>query len=311
METLLEKKDQIQMLDGILHWLNANIEKFQIPIEAAPSTCGPEEITADIKRKAFSELGLAIRLAQRSPFLQQHPEMKKLQKSWVDIIDSQDFFFDTRRRLQLYPHRVVAYSVLRSLGIENDAAKSDLQAVLDRGFMENAERNAWEKLDMKYYIKACGLNHKFPSDEYLLKYSSLTNLPNLAYVQNLDLYGLTHLLFHFADFGDIDMKQFLQQDYQHIQDYTDLSLSMSVVKQDWDLTAELLINQYCLQKTFSEFDRHAAATLLKAQQTSGFIPGREWVIAQKTETEPASHIFEDVYHPTIVSLILLDCELMN
>lgn len=299
------------MLDGILHWLNANIEKFQIPVEAAPSNCGPEEITADIKRKAFSELGLAIRLAQRSPFLKQHPAMKKLQKSWVDIIDSQNFFFDTRRRLQLYPHRVVAYSVLRSLGIENDAAKSDLQAVLDRGFMENAERNAWEKLDMKYYINACDLNHKFPSDEYLLKYSSLTNLPNLAYVQNLDLYGLTHLLFHFADFGEIGMKQFLKQDYQHVQDYTDLSLSMSVVKQDWDLTAELLINQYCLQKTFSGFDRHAAAILLKAQQPSGFIPGREWVIAQKTETEPASHIFEDVYHPTIVSLILLDCELMN
>lgn len=313
MNRLFDNTDKINMLDGISGWLISNISSFQTPIEDTIKDITPENVKADISRKAFIELGLALRLAQRSPFLKEHPQIKELKEAWISILDSQNFFFDTRRRIQLYPHRAVAYSVLKSFGINKEDVFEDLQNVLERNYVDCIERSAWDKLDMKYYIEACGLKHNFPSNNELLLNSSLLNLPNLSYVQNIDLYGLTHLLFHFSDFGVINMKQFLGSNYQSIQDYVNVTMSMSLIKQDWDLTAELLINQYCLNKQFSAMDKEAAKTLYKTQQSSGFIPGRDWVNERKKmiPDQDNTPIFNDVYHPTIVSLILLDCDFID
>jgi hypothetical protein len=313
MNKLLNSNDRFNMLEGILDWLSANLDSFQTPVEDDIVGVVAENIKADISRKAFIELGLALRLAQRSSFLRTHPKVEKLREAWISIVESQNFFFDCRRRIQLYPHRVVAFSVLKSFGIYEKDVFDDLQVVLNRGYLDRIERSSWDKLDMKYYIEACDLKHGFPDNSKLLSDSSLLNLPQLSYVQNVDLYALTHLLFHFSDFGSVDMKRFLGNEYQNIQDYVNLTMSMSIIKQDWDLTAELLINQFCLQKQFTDVDRDTASILCKSQQSSGFIPGRDWV-KQRNESKSNQHhtpAFNDVYHPTIVCLILLDCEFIN
>lgn len=313
MNKLFNNSDRDNMLEGVLDWLDSNIDKFQTPVEDSIVDIAPENIKADLSRKALIELGLALRLAQRSPILRKHPKIEKLKEAWISIVYSQNFFFDSRRRIQLFPHRVVACSVLKSFGSNEPEVSNDLQTVLDRGYMDRIERSAWDKLDMKYYIEACDLKHSFSNNNDLLLHSSLINLPKLSYIQNLDLYGLTHLLFHFSDFGTIDMKQFLGVYYKDIQKYVDLSTSLSIIKQDWDLTAELLINQFCLRKHFTEIDRDIASTLFKSQQSSGFIPGRDWVKQRQDgkSLQENTPIFDDVYHPTIVTLILLDCEFIN
>jgi hypothetical protein len=311
MNKLLSTRNQTDMLEGILYWLSANISEFDPASDNNLSNATPEAIKPDLTRKAIVELGLALRLAQRSPLLKKNPEIEKLKKLWVAILDSQNIFFDIGRRLQLYPHSVVAYAVLKSFGINRDDLWEDLQIVLDRGYVDRVERSAWDKLDMKYYIEAAGLNHNFSSDEELYKECSLRRLPKLPFAQTHDLYGLTHLLFHFSDFGLIDLRNLMKDDYQIVQHYVDLSQSVCLIKQDWDLTAELLINQYCLNKRFTDVDRNAAHTLFKAQQPGGFIPGRAWV-KEKNEkgiTADQPYSFGDVYHPTLVSMILLDCEL--
>ncbi|WP_271782270.1 DUF6895 family protein [Aquimarina algiphila] len=296
-------------LEALLDWIINNIKDFQTPIEFEVSSDSPEKITPGIKRKAFIELGLAIRLAQRKPQLKKHPKLRKLVKLWIENIENSSFFFDIKRRIQLFPHRVVSYSVLASLGIQNKKVFNELQSLLDRGYLDSVERSAWDKLDMKYYIEAAGLKHRFSNNENLLLESSLNNLPPIAYVQNYDLYGITHLLFHFSNFGVVNMKTFLGNSYDKIQNYIDLAISLSMVRQDWDLNAELLINQYCLNKTFSSFDKMAAKELMMVQQPTGFIPGREWIRNKHQENRcPKSYTFEDVYHPTIVCLILLICE---
>jgi hypothetical protein len=313
MDKIFKNNHRSDMLEGILDWLYLNIDQFQTPFEENVFGVTPEHIKADLSRKAFIELGLALRLAQRSFFLKRHPKIEKLKEAWMSIIDSQNFFFDTRRRIQLYPHRVVAFAVLKSFGINKKNVLEDLQTVLNRGYLDRVERSSWDKLDMKYYIEACEMKHDFPNNYELLLNSSLLNLPQLSYLNNMDLYGLTHLLFHFSDFGLVDMKHFLGINYPKIQDYVNLSMVMSLIKQDWDLTAELLISQYCLQKQFTDTDRNAGYTLYKTQQSSGFIPGREWV-KQKQENKSFQDnkpLFDDVYHPTIVSLILLNCEFIN
>jgi hypothetical protein len=298
------------MLDGILFWLSRNINKFETPLETKVKSKTPESISPDLSRKAFCELGLVLRLAQRSPILRESSEIKKIKFQWLAILEKQDFFFDTRRRIQLFPHRVIAFAVMKSFGIVNNKVFENLQTVMQRGYMDSVERSAWEKLDMKYYIEAAGLVNCFPSYTQLYQQSSLRQLPLLSYAQNMDLYGLTHLIFHFSDFGQINIKSFMGDDFQGIQNYVDLSLAFCLIKQDWDLVAELLINQHCLGKKFTNIDVEAANIFRGIQQTSGFIPGRDWVNNQHKNnySNKEEHDFADVYHPTLLGFFLLVCE---
>lgn len=313
MESLLTKPQRDDMLDGVLHWLNSSISGFSTPDETSLCDKSPEQIAPDLSRKAYTELGLALRLVQRCSTLAAYPEVQRLKEAWLDNLKQRNFFFDTRRRIQLFPHQTIACAVLKSFGEETEPIKQELQAVMDRNYMDRVERSAWEKLDMKYYTEAAGLNGVFP--DYVKLYDScmLRKLPSLSYIQKFDLYGLTHLLFHFSDFGNLDMRVFFGSDYEDIQAYVDSSLALSLVQQDWDLLAELLISQYCMNKSFNELDRRSARALKNIQQTDGFIPGREWVknYQENPDFNHNDHDFKDVYHPTILGLFLLTLEMQN
>ncbi len=310
MNTLYSNATRTDMLEGILSWLVNNITHFTPPKEDQQATQNPELISPDLSRKAHAELGLALRLAQRSKPLRQHPLLQRLKNMWTAVLDQQNFFFDIRRRLQLFPHRTIAAATLKSFGMENKQVRDELQTVLQQKYMDRVERSAWDKLDMKYYTEAAGLRNEFPSDQNLYAASTLHQLPSLAYVQNHDLYGITHLLFHFTDFGRHDLQTLAGSAKQDIQAYVDLALALCDLTDDYDLMAELLINQHCLNKPFNAIDRQIADNLQRTQQTAGFIPGRNWVSEQQTQPKqnPNDHQFEDVYHPTILGLILICCE---
>ena len=106
------------------------------------------------------------------------------------------------------------------------------------------------------------------------------------------------------------MKQISGEKYSQIQEYIDATLCLCLVEQDWDLVQELLINQYCMRKTFTPLDIYSANAVKDIQQSEGFIPGREWVknYHNNTNSSDETHSFKDVYHPTILTLFLLALE---
>ncbi len=313
MNTLLNNEDQQIMLDGILNWLNLNMLHFCTPNEKQYVGIHPEEIEPDITRKAFTELGLAIRFAQNSKKVSNHTVFKEIKDKWIKNIKDSSFFFDTKRRLRLFPHRTLAYATLRSLGIDNEEVRYDLETVMSRNYMDRVERSAWDKLDMKYYTEIAQLPNEYPSYKRLFHDSILENLPSHSYAQNLDFYGLTHLIFHLSDFSKNDMRLITGEKFDHIQEYIDATLSLCLIEQDWDLVQELLINQYCMRKTFTELDVFSAKAIKDIQQPEGFIPGRNWVKSQHKDdySSKEQHSFNDVYHPTILGLFLLILELKD
>ena len=313
MNALLNMKDQQIMLDGILNWLHTNMSHFCTPDEKQYVGIHPEEIEPDITRKAFTELGLAIRFAQKSKKVRNHPIFIEIKDKWIKNIKDSSFFFDTKRRLRLFPHRTLAYATLKSLGINNEEVKYDLETVMSRNYMDRVERSAWDKLDMKYYTEIAQLPNEYPSYQRLFHDSILENLPSHSYAQNLDFYGLTHLVFHLSNFSENDMKLITKEKFDQIQEYIDATLSLCLIEQDWDLVQELLINQYCMRKTFTELDIFSANAIKDIQQPQGFIPGRHWVKNQHKEdySSKEQHSFKDVYHPTILGLFLLILELKD
>jgi hypothetical protein len=311
MKHLLGSGEREVLLTGILSWLRINIDFFEPPQEDDILDVAPEEIRPDKRRKAFGELGAALRLTMRVPNLARNPEIRWLINAWVNLANRRQIFFDIRRRVHLFPQCAVAYAVLKALGRSAEEVGRSLQTVLNRGFIDRVEISAWNKLDMKYYLDLAGLQHGFADDVTLLNESTLTSLPNLPYATNYDLYGLTHLLFHFSDFGLKDVRPLLGRHFDHICRYTGLALSMCLSRQDWDLTAELLMNRLCLGVSDNPLDREAAHALCEYQQSTGFLPGRAWMqgtIDGEGAEDRDEQEFFDVYHPTLLGLFFICCD---
>lgn len=311
MKGLIDEACREQLLKGTLSWIHSNLNYFCPPQENELLEIAPEAIKPDKTRKAYCELGIALFLTSRIPELSANPEIRWLKNEWMEMANKRQFFFDIRRRSSLLPHRIVASVAFHSFGYPLMDVRESLQAVLDRGFIERAEVSAWSKLDLKYYMDLANLRHSYASDETLLNESSLTGLANLPYATAHDLYGLTHLIFHFSDFGKRDMHSFMGGYFHPVLEYTELALSMSLSMQDWDLAIELLITRICLGVENDLLDQEAVRVLCEYQQSAGFMPGRAWMRGYFDDNERQAcqeEEFFDVYHPTLLVLFLLCCD---
>jgi len=298
-----------RFLAGILKWLMVNISMFEPPQEDDVEADAPEVVLPDRSRKAFGELGAALRLAHRVPALAKRPEIEALRIAWLDMAARRNIFFDAARRIHLFPHRAVALSVIKELDRPAADIVDVLQEVLDRRWIDRTERSAWHKLDLKYYFDAAGLRHVFPDNSELFEKSSLATLPALPYATRSDLYGVTHLVFHLGDFGRCDLQKMGgRQRWLSLIDYVRGALAMCLHDRDFDLVAELMINRICLGRTPDALDFEATEALCESQDSSGFLPDLAWLagipahgdLIQQEEAK-----FFAVYHPTVVGLFLV------
>lgn len=301
-----------RLLDGILGWLTANIHAFDPPQEDMVADLAPEQIMPGAARKAYGELGLALRLAHRVPELSRRPEIGRLTEAWLDMAYRRIIYFDARRRVHLVPLMAVALAVHESLGQPNDSARRALQTVLDRGFLDRTERSAWTQIDVAYYLDAVGLRHGFPDPETLYRRSSLLALPALPHALRIDLYAATHLIFHLTDFGARDLPGATGKEIGRIRDYVSLAIATCLAERDWDLVGEFLAARSCLGEQGGALGDFAIAALLEGQQPSGFIPDLSWLAGLPAKTDAAEAAmaeFRAVYHPTLVTLIMLACDM--
>lgn len=304
-------EERARFLTGALSWLTANVNFFDPPQEDAIFDVAPEHILPGRNRKAFGELGLALRLAHRAPELRARREVRMLTEAWLAMARQRKIFFDARRRVHLVPLMAVALAVLTMLDAAPSAARQALQTVLDRQFLDRTERSAWSQVDIEYYLDAVGLRHAFPEAITLFRRSSLLSPPALLHAQRMDLYATTHLIFHLSDFGARNMCGATQSQLAEIKGYVALALATCLAERDFDLVGEFLLARICLGDDPDALSHFASATLLQAQP-NGFIPDSSWLTGLKeaeSAQERATEEFFAVYHPTLVALIMLACDM--
>ncbi|WP_211461715.1 DUF6895 family protein [Collimonas silvisoli] len=291
---------------GVLRWLETNIEQFRPPHQHAIETVAPESIVPGPIRKAFGELGAALRIVIRTPALRDRPEVRALVAKWLSMADEQGVFVDVEGRTGLFATHValsVAMGDLRPPACTK--LRERLQQVLSRGYVDRIERNAWQKLDLRYYFDAAGLAHRLPTAPVLLRASSLAMRPELPYVRDIDLYAVTHILFDLCDFGSSDPSPLLGKLRPDVEEYVQLALSMCIAEQNWDLSAELLMCRLYLGFD-GELERWAMNRICAVQHESGYVPAS--TAAQDKPDARAPGDFLEAYHPTVVSLFLLAAE---
>jgi len=297
------------LLAGVLSWLVCHMESFDLPQEDALSEGDPAELSPGVQRKAFAELGVALLIANRAPSIQATTDFKVLRRFWLDTAKTRRIFFDARRRIRLIPLMSVALVVFGGLDKEQIEAKRSLQNVLDRGFFDRVERAAHPVIDLKFYLDAAGLHHSFPDDEIILAHSSIFSPPSMPYAQRMDLYAITHLIFHLSDFCLKDIRRLIGSHLADLREYLSIAMMTMYAERDLDLVGEFLISRICLRQASDEIDRECVAIICDQQQSSGFIPACSWQRLRLGDEHQKVPEFRDVYHSTLVALILIACDL--
>lgn len=298
------------MLGGVLTWLCNNIDSFLPPREDAAGA-SPEHIRAQASHKAFSELGLVLRIAVEVPWIAARADFRRLVRDWIGMVTRQNVFFDIRRRTALLPYRVALYAAMKAFGAAPASVHAALQATLDRGFVCAIERSPASTLDLAYHLEAAGLTHALPDTAALIATSSLLSLAPLPYVRNIDLYSVTHMLFDLSDFCARDPRAQLGPAAAGLRAYLNLATAMCLAERNWDLAAELVMCRVALGDVSDALNHEATDAICEAQLASGCIPDAAWLDALASGTGPDSapqREFDAVYHPTIVCLFMVACE---
>jgi hypothetical protein len=301
--TLFSNPSRDRFLEALLGWIEANAERFRPPREDLIDL-PPNDVVRCDTRKAFSELGAALRIAGRVPALRERADFRRLAERWVSMLEAQNVFHDVENRLGLFAHCVALFISWDALKPPAPSAiRRRLQRVLDRAYVDRVERSGWNNLDLHYYFDQAALDHDLPPATQLLRVSSLIQRPQLHYVRDIDLYALTHVVFHIADFGRIDPRPILGGQLAEVRTYLAGALALCLAERNWDLAAELVMCRIFLGSV-SELDRFAVAQIVAAQDESGFVPPSATAIDPKKRTTSET-LFDAANHSSIVSLFLI------
>ncbi|MEX2497704.1 MAG: hypothetical protein WD397_02365 [Wenzhouxiangellaceae bacterium] len=294
------------LADIALKWLARNASCFEPPLETDQVAFDPESVQPCSSRKAFGELGLALAIRAKSDPKRHHSsksveEESALKTRWLAWAEKKQIFFDLERRIHLFPLTLVNAWSLRQFGALPPDIPLRAQTLFDLGFIEHSETSLWAKVDLAHYADGLGLKHKFPAPEKVISQSSLPDPPSLVHMTRFDAYGLTHILFHLTSFGREDIQKevrFLGE----LETYLRIAFLIYLEERDYDLCLELLAALICLRRDIDGLLEMVLDVIEPLVRREGYVPGRKAVDpGHGLEGQP---LFLEVYHPTLVLLIL-------
>lgn len=264
-----------------------------------------EDINIDLKRKAFGELVIACMIMSRYPSMR----AKESFQCFIDHLDESikppHYGFNMMRRPNLFPTYVIDTVGLEACGRSYPEYRFAIQRLLDSGYIDTLDRTPWNQIDLRQYLDCGDYTHTLPSFESLFQRSIAVNLPPVPYMRIMDVYALTHIIFHTADFGRRDLRPIFGERFDGICEEVTLLLGAYTYAKDWDLVSELLMCCYCLGFRPLTLYKLAWEGLKKAQTPLGDIPYRRFdpqhPDLQNPETADLTR-FRCNYHTTLVGL---------
>lgn len=298
-------KDELLIcIEKSLDWIHSHLSFFSLPAYNLE-----EEQFMDMPRKRFGELALSLLILTRNQDLKNDVRVKDIAAFIKDTVSAKDYDFNMARNLNLFPFYLMVINGLLKEGTAYPDHQYTLQQIVDSGYITNIERNNWNKIDFRYNLDVAGLKHNMASYQDLYKQSSLCDLPELSYLRNIDIYAITHMIFHLSDFGAADMKIILKEDYNKLTTYMALLTGYYAHKEDWDLLAELLI--CCHNLNYREFPLFKLCweKMIQSQNPEGDFTSRYIQKELKLQKIVSQEERFDVnYHPTLVSLFACSLE---
>lgn len=276
-----------------LHWSSHNVAYLD-PADT--------ELPALPKLKARTELALLSRLWTRLRPQDEDlgPVTALVHKLWQDP--------DTPRPAETAPAKyrqfVLTYAALAPAGVPTEFHRTPLAEIAPGGYLAPYGKSPYLRLEARYYAELAGLRHGFESYQDLYQASILGNLRSVPLPMDIeDAYKVTHTLFLMTDFASRDhglTDRERKRAFGIVDEMTDHFIEV----EHWDLTAEMVLSQFCLGEDPTRTRSGAAGirTLLDAQTPSGAIPGR-YAAQRAPESATAVEFFRKSFHTTLVAAI--------
>ncbi len=292
-------KKQLEIaINSSLHWIDKHLHYFTLNTNVID-----KEPLLDMQRKRLGELAILLLIASKNDSFKQDIRLKKITDFIKEICSSDSFYTGITRDLNLFPYYLMLFNGLKSMGIEFKEYKDFLQNIVNANFMDCIERTAWNQIDFKYQLDFGGFKHNMMSYNNMYKASSFYHLPNLIHIRNIDVYALTHIIFHLTDFGNRNIDVLLKGRKEKTFEHLGALLVKYTLKEDWDLLAELLICCHNLNYRNHPLFNDCWKKLLTAQNKEGDFTSRYiQEDLQKGVLVKEKDRFDVNYHPTLVGL---------
>jgi hypothetical protein len=293
-----KNSELVKLRMGCLNWINNNLENFN-PINAD----GTHNF---LHSKALTELSFACYCFKRKLGTNTDEYSNKFVSFTYEILQNPIYREIPAKNPALLILHATQYLALVQFGFEDNYLKEIIQRTISQGYLSSVERPPFRIMDLCYTFTKAGFVHQFPPLEELYKRTILAKSPSVLLMTMPDVYSVTHTIFYLSDWG-FDSPKISKNQLSRIRWTVNQLLELYLLKQNWDLTLELLLCCKCLN-SFPEILYESAWTqILKAQQKDGSIPGpfhsdhkckKEKAKGKKTEP------FNENYHTTLIGLLL-------
>ncbi|MFD8685691.1 DUF6895 family protein [Streptomyces sp. NPDC059651] len=190
------------------------------------------------------------------------------------------------------------YAALAPAGAVSDAHRVAPARPEADGFLTPRRKSPYLHLETRFYADLAGVAHRLPSYRELYACSLLARAATLR-VADLDVCEITHTVFHLSEFGfrDPGLTPGERKRAVHVVE----SLTEHCVGQGaWDLTAKLVLAQYCLGADPLRTSSGAAGIrmLADAMSPDGAIPGKSLAERAAPTATPVA-FFRRAYQATL------------
>ena len=267
--------------------------------------------------KASAELALVCALAEDNNALSHLSRYRQLADFlWNEIFQQealQEYLLDNPSGLPTFS----LYASLRQSGFEDESYRSRLKRILSDGYMQAVEAPPSAHMDFFHSLIAADLcveDAKVRLEE-LFRSSLLAQHPSLFPLVKADVYTITHTLFFSTDFGRNSLHRFSVSDTKYLKHMVPRLLDFYLRRQNWDLSAELLIGVFLSDLCNVPAYHNGWQLLLTAQNADGSFTGPDLeeihgctpsTPSEMTKKEDAEWtLFRDNYHTTLAVLMAL------
>ncbi|GAA1394522.1 hypothetical protein GCM10009639_28710 [Kitasatospora putterlickiae] len=167
-------------------------------------------------------------------------------------------------------------------------------------FLTPRRKSPFLHLETRYYAELAGVPHRLADYPELYRISRLAAHTDERPIAELDVCNVTHTVFHLADFG-FRAPGLDGADLAHARDRVHRLTEECVRRGEWDLTAKLVLAQYCLGLDPLSTPSGAAGLRLLAevQTPDGALPGRSATDRAAADANPVA-FFRASYQSTLV-----------
>ena len=196
------------------------------------------------------------------------------------------------------------YAALRAWGRDDDELRAMLEQAVAARYPVSWERLPFRYLDYANFLKAGGVAHSAPTAHQVFPLTLLSARPNVAELEDDDVYAITHAVFYLTEFGAGESTWPDGFDRRDATELIDTLLWQCVVNEHTDLTAELLISAVCVGVARSGATDAGWDLLHRLQLPNGAIPAPDRLLPPPYAGErddPAYMDWRRCYHTTVMS----------